>query len=76
MRERYNQFLTKEGSPSSPLLYVQSSDVDRCHMSGLTFLAGFFPPMKDQIWNKDLNWQPIAIHSLPRNQDTVRLYRG
>lgn len=54
-------------------VYVRSSDADRCHMSGASLLAGMFPPSSKQIWNKNLLWQPVPIHSLPRNLDNVSI---
>lgn len=54
-------------------VFVRSSDADRCHMSGGTFLAGLFPPKEEEVWNSDLLWQPVPIRSLPRNEDNVSI---
>lgn len=32
-------------------------------------LAALFPPKDNQVWNEDLLWQPIAVHSLPQQID-------
>ncbi|GJQ66093.1 hypothetical protein Trydic_g5771 [Trypoxylus dichotomus] len=57
-------------------VYVLSSYADRCHMSAQLLLAGLYPPVGDQIWNKDLLWQPIPIHSVARsNDDKIALKR-
>lgn len=38
-------------------------------MSAQLGAAGIFPPTKDEIWNKQLLWQPIPIHALQRTDD-------
>lgn len=50
-------------------MHVQSTDVDRTLMSAQSNLAGFFPPMEKDVWNDQLNWQPIPIHTMPESQD-------
>lgn len=51
--------------------YVFSSYADRCHMSAQLLTAGLYPPVGDQIWNPELLWQPIPIHSVARSDDNV-----
>lgn len=50
-------------------IYVQSSDVDRTIMSAQSALAGLYTPQGTQIWNNNLLWQPIPVHTLPANVD-------
>ncbi|KRT78746.1 Phosphatase [Oryctes borbonicus] len=50
-------------------VYVFSSYADRCQMSAQLLLAGLYPPVGEQIWNKDLLWQPIPIYSVARSAD-------
>lgn len=64
LAERYKDFLPQKYHLEDVL--VQSSYADRCIMSAQLVLAGLFPPIKDQIWNTNLMWQPIPVHSIPR----------
>lgn len=52
-------------------IYVRSTDVDRTMMSVSHNLAGMFPPINEQIWNKSLMWQAIPIHIVPEMIDHV-----
>lgn len=38
-------------------------------MSAQACLASLFRPSGDQVWNNELSWQPIPVHSLPRTED-------
>lgn len=39
-------------------------------MSAAANMAGLFPPLSDnEIWNEDLLWQPIPIHTIPTDMD-------
>lgn len=68
-RRRYIKFLPV--IYNSSLVYVQSTDTDRTGMTASAFLAGAFPPSGKQIWNKDLEWIPIPIHSISSTEDNV-----
>ncbi|CAH0392867.1 unnamed protein product [Bemisia tabaci] len=69
LRRRYDGFLSVNYSPAE--LKVISSDVDRCIMSAQLVLAGLYPPVGIQKWNADLLWQPVPVHSLPRECDDI-----
>lgn len=67
-RRRY-QNLLGNGGYSSSLVHVQSTDVDRTLMSAMSNLAGLFPPAGPQVWDADLMWQPIPVHTMPDSMD-------
>jgi hypothetical protein len=69
LRTRYNGYLSELYSPEE--LLMKSSATDRCLMSGQVVLAGLYPPKGMQVWNPELKWQPIPIHSTPRHLDQL-----
>lgn len=48
---------------------ILSSNFDRTINSANLVLAAMFPPVGDQVWNEQLLWQPIAVHSIPEAID-------
>uniref|UniRef100_A0A1D5QQZ0 acid phosphatase n=1 Tax=Macaca mulatta TaxID=9544 RepID=A0A1D5QQZ0_MACMU len=52
-------------------VYIQSTDVDRTLMSAMTNLAALFPPEGVSIWNPNLLWQPIPVHTVPLSEDQL-----
>jgi len=52
-------------------VYVRSTDFDRTLMSAECNLAGLFPPQGSQVWNSELRWQPIPVHTVPKKKDYV-----
>lgn len=70
LRSWYGHFV---GQYSMKTVRVDSSDHDRCHQSAGALLAALFPPEEDQVWNKELLWQPIPIHATPLSYDKVRI---
>lgn len=68
-RQRYADFLPEEYSERD--IFVRSTDVDRTLMSAEADLAGLYPPIKTDIWDNNLLWQPIPIHTTPENMDAV-----
>ncbi|KAL0276395.1 UNVERIFIED_CONTAM: hypothetical protein PYX00_003983 [Menopon gallinae] len=73
LRKRYSHFLREMYSPND--MYIVSSDHDRCLMSAQLCLAGLYPPVGDQLWNPDLRWQPIPVHTIPRQLDQLIVMR-
>lgn len=71
MRDRYSKLLPEQYHRSD--IYVQSTDVDRTLMSVESHLAGLYPPVTSQIWNQNLSWQPIPIHTVPESMDYVSI---
>jgi len=69
LRNRYDSLLTQKYSRE--VIYVRSTDVDRTLMSAECNLAGMFPPKEGQIWNRDIPWQPIPVHTVPEKLDSV-----
>lgn len=59
-RGRYQSCLPAEYNPS--WFRAQTTDVDRTHMSCQSNLAAVFKPTKDELWNENLQWQPIPVH--------------
>ncbi|XP_078579278.1 prostatic acid phosphatase-like [Branchiostoma floridae x Branchiostoma japonicum] len=71
LRSRYvgPEFLNT--SYSRYQVQVWSTDTDRTRMSAQANLAGFFPPSGNQVWNPDILWQPIPVHTKPENEDSL-----
>lgn len=40
-------------------------------MSAESNLAGFYPPEGKDVWEQNIPWQPIPIHTTPEKQDDV-----
>lgn len=32
-------------------------------------MAGLFAPSGEEVWNEELNWQPVPIHTIPTDDD-------
>ncbi|XP_054267924.1 prostatic acid phosphatase-like [Macrosteles quadrilineatus] len=69
LRNRYDALLTEQYSRD--MIYVRSTDVDRTLMSAECNLAGLYPPKEAQVWNENINWQPIPVHTVPDKFDNL-----
>eukprot|EP00096_Caligus_rogercresseyi_P013635 TRINITY_DN6265_c0_g1_i1.p1 TRINITY_DN6265_c0_g1~~TRINITY_DN6265_c0_g1_i1.p1 ORF type:complete len:423 (-),score=74.06 TRINITY_DN6265_c0_g1_i1:202-1470(-) len=69
LRSRYAGFLSEAYKKDDIL--VRSTDVDRTLMSALSNLAGLYPPKESQVWNPNLLWQPVPVHTIPGPEDVL-----
>lgn len=69
LRNRYEGFLPDQYSERD--IYIRSTDVDRTLMSAEVNLAGLYPPEGNQVWDPELKWQPVPIHTMPENEDAI-----
>ncbi|KAK3603643.1 hypothetical protein CHS0354_017360 [Potamilus streckersoni] len=69
LQKRYNGFISSEYKASE--IQIQSSDENRCLMSAYSNLAGMYPPKEGQIWNTNITWQPIPVHTQPEEEDNI-----
>ncbi|XP_031629638.1 prostatic acid phosphatase-like [Contarinia nasturtii] len=69
LRRRYRKLLGDKYSPNK--VYCRSTDTDRTLMSAQATLASLFPPDAGEIWNEDILWQPIPVHTVPGKYDFI-----
>lgn len=67
LRLRYQNLIGTGYSPYK--VYIRSTDQDRNLMSAECTAAGLFPPSREEVWNEELNWQPIPIHTRSLEED-------
>lgn len=67
LRRRYENLLGDRFEPEK--VSVLSSGYDRTINSANLVLASMFPPTGNQVWNNDLVWQPIPVHTIPAKMD-------
>ena len=72
LRENYDEFLGPIYKKSD--VYAFSSFKDRTKESLMLVLSSLYPPVDDQKWNKEINWIPHALYSLPKELNI--LFRG
>jgi hypothetical protein len=61
LRKRYADFLAEHFDVTK--VTIRSTDYDRTIMSAESLLASLYTPKSYQIWNPQLAWQPIAVHT-------------
>jgi len=72
LRERYvTNFSFIDSMYLHKQVYIRSSNVDRCLQSAEAQLAALYPPQGRQIWNRDIKWQPVPVHTVPEDEDEV-----
>ena len=69
LRGRYKTLIGDSYDPNA--VYIRSTDVDRTLMSAEANLAGLFPPEGNQVWNPTIPWQPIPVHTVPKEEDAM-----
>ncbi|KAI5630255.1 lysosomal acid phosphatase precursor [Silurus asotus] len=69
LRKRYTGFLSKDYTRFE--IAVRSTDFDRTLMSAASNLAGLYPPNGSQVFHPGLNWQPIPIHTVPKDEEML-----
>lgn len=72
LRKRYSGFLTETYDRHQIL--VRSTDYDRTLMSAEANLAGLYPPTGSQVFNPDLKWQPIPVHTVAQANERLLLF--
>ncbi|XP_017874714.1 PREDICTED: prostatic acid phosphatase [Drosophila arizonae] len=69
LRSRYSSLLDTKFDNEQ--IFVQSTDVDRTLMSAESNLAGLYEPVGDDVWNAQIKWQPIPVHTIPEKEDAM-----
>ncbi|KAJ8340520.1 hypothetical protein SKAU_G00351530 [Synaphobranchus kaupii] len=72
LKRRYQGFLNETYDRHQ--IGVRSTDFDRTLMSAEANLAGMYPPNGSQVFNPDLKWQPIPVHTVPQDEDRLLLF--
>lgn len=52
-------------------IFTRSTDYDRTLMSAEANLAGLYPPEGQQMFNPNISWQPIPVHTVPESEERV-----
>ncbi|XP_040455634.1 lysosomal acid phosphatase isoform X2 [Falco naumanni] len=69
LRRRYRGFLSSTYRRLE--IFIRSTDYDRTLMSAEANLAGLYPPEGQQIFNPNISWQPIPVHTVPESAERL-----
>ncbi|XP_044734466.1 venom acid phosphatase Acph-1-like [Chrysoperla carnea] len=69
LRKRYDSFLGPYFIGNE--VKIITSTLERTQMSVLALCAGLFPPRDQQVWNKDLMWQPVVYTEVKKENDCI-----
>ncbi|NWS48243.1 PPAL phosphatase, partial [Probosciger aterrimus] len=69
LRQRYRGFLSEMYRRQE--IFIRSTDYDRTLMSAEANLAGMYPPEGAQIFNPNISWQPIPVHTVARSDERL-----
>jgi hypothetical protein len=73
LRAQYSNFLSKYYDHSQ--VFARSTDYDRTLMSTYSLLSGLYEPIGYQKFDKNLDWQPIPVHTTNGTTDNI-FYSG
>ncbi|KAM9239726.1 lysosomal acid phosphatase [Leptosomus discolor] len=69
LRRRYHGFLSDTYRRQE--IFIRSTDCDRTLMSAEANLAGLYPPEGQQMFNPNISWQPIPVHTVPESAERL-----
>ncbi|XP_032919698.1 lysosomal acid phosphatase [Catharus ustulatus] len=69
LRRRYRNFLSDTYRRQE--IFIRSTDCDRTLMSAEANLAGLYPPEGQEMFNPNISWQPIPVHTVPESDERL-----
>ncbi|XP_030130088.2 lysosomal acid phosphatase [Taeniopygia guttata] len=69
LRRRYRDFLSEAYRRQE--IFIRSTDCDRTLMSAEANLAGLYPPGGQEMFNPNISWQPIPVHTVPESDERL-----